>query len=204
MTGAALAALLAAAAQATLGAPQPAETATVAGSQGGWRMQVFTHAKNDESPPVIGYLRCTIRRPGLLISYGGNGGADLETGGAGAAFAASDIVALELGGAGYEARLIGVARPRRYADVDYPAGFVEPPAPATPQAYLGVRRGPREPWVAAATLIDEMLDAPSLTIRHRAGAGEARHRVPLAGLRRAFAWCGTAMASDRARRLRPR
>lgn len=203
MTGMALAALLTAA-QTGLGMPQPAEMATVSGGQGGWRMQVFTHVDNRQSPPIMDYLRCTIRRPGLLISLGVYRAADLEAGGAEAGFAASDIVAIELGGVVYEAGPIAASRPRRYRDVVYPAGQAEPSAPAGPDSYLGVRRDPSEPWLAAATLIDEMLDAPSLTFRYRAGTGEARHRVPLAGLRRAFAWCGTAMASDRARRLRPR
>jgi hypothetical protein len=199
-----LIALLLATAQSSFGGALPGEVLTVSGRQGVWRMQVFTKAHPEDSPPRIGYIRCTIRRPALVVSLGRTRGADLQVGGNGSPVAEADVAAIELGGTVYEASLISFQRQLRYSDIEYPPDQAPPPAPIWTDIYLGVRRDSGDPWLPLATLIDEMLDAPSLTLRYRSGTGMRRLSVSLAGLRRAIGWCDTAMESDSARRLHPR
>lgn len=152
--------------------------------------------------PVVGGKRCTVRRDGVEIQTGRE--LRVLLGGPAIGVAVADIVALELSGQVHEARTLPINMPsERYRDVDYPPGFADPATPPRGEV-LAVRRDPAHPWLVIHTLINELVEAPSLTIRHRARTGEARVRVPLIGLARALGWCETMMASDRARRLHPR
>ena len=202
MTAAALLFVLAAAAQAGAAAPVPAEVPVAGAARGGWRMALVTIVDSSGPLPVIGGTRCTLRRAGVEIVIGRN--LSVRVGGPAIEIAVADIVALELGGKVYETRTLPTSIPtERYRDVDYPPGFADPATPPG-ENVLAVRRDPGQPWLVVHTLINELVEAPALAIRHRARSGAARVRLPLAGLGRALRWCETMSESDRARRLRPR
>jgi hypothetical protein len=118
MIAAALAAILASVPQASADAPAPEFVAGRA-TLGRWRMEAVTVVNEDDPrPPTMGNGRCTISGRGLRLVVPRNHGGSLEIGGNGLPFAASDIVAIALGGNVYETGM----RPllflrRRYSDV---------------------------------------------------------------------------------------
>jgi hypothetical protein len=201
MIAAALAAALAAA-QASAGAPVPAEFVAGRGALGGWRMEAVTVVYNEASPPIIGNSLCTISGRGLRLVFPRAYGGSLEIGGHGLPFATSDIVAITLGGAVYEARMRPVAFMRaRYSDVAYPADHVDPDAAGPVETALGVRRRPADPWLNIANLLDDLLEVRSIGIRYRTRDGEASARLSVAGLGGAIHWCERAFDSVRGRTL---
>jgi hypothetical protein len=203
MIAAALAAALVAVAQAGASAQVPEEFVAGRGALGGWRMEAVTVVDRGEpSPPTIGNSRCTISGRGLRLVFPRNYGGGLEIGGHGLPFATSDIVAIELGGSVYEARMRPIPFPRaRYSDVAYPADHADPAAAAPIETALGVRLEPADPWLNVTFLLDDLLEVRSIGIRYRTRAGEARARLSVAGLGGAIDWCWRAFDSDRARTL---
>jgi hypothetical protein len=203
MIAAALAAALTSAAQAGASAPVPAEFVAGRAALGGWRMEAVTVVnEGGASPPSIGNSRCTISGRGLRLVFPRNYGGSLEIGGHGLPFATSDIAAIALGGAVYEARMRPVPFLRaRYSDVAYPRGHVDPDAAGPVETALGVRREPADPWLNIAYLLDDLLEVRSIGIRYRTRNGEARARLSVAGLSGAISWCRRAFESNRARTL---
>jgi hypothetical protein len=198
-----IAAFLAAAAQAGASAPVPEEFVAGRGALGGWRMEAVTVVDRGEpSPPTIGNSRCTVSGRGLRLVFPRNYGGGLEIGGHGLPFAASDIVAIELGGSVYEAGMRPVPFARtRYSDVAYPPGHVDPAAAGPVESALGVRLEPAYPWLNVTYLLDDLLEVRSIGIRYRTRDGEARTRLSVAGLGGAIDWCWRAFDSERARTL---
>lgn len=201
MIAAALAAALAAAAQGDASAPEP-EFVAGRTALAGWRIEAVTVVNNEASPPLIGNSRCTISGRGLRLVFPRAYGGSLEIGGHGLPFATSDIVAIELGGRVYEARMRPVSFVRaRYADVAYPPDHVDPAAAGPVEMALGVRLRPADPWLNIANLLDDLLEVRAIGLRYRTRHGEARTRISVARLGDAINWCERAFDSDRGRTL---
>ena len=166
------------------------------GRIGPWRMSVATYVDGTEDPPTIKAIRCSVRTRGLSLLLSRYGGADLYFGGDGTGFSITDIKAVTIDKARWEAQLRPVPPADRYADVDYPEGH--PTSLGSLDHYLGVRRGESEPWLHYSTLVDELAEGRTLAVEHERGT----FRLSLAALPRALAWCTSVMQSERARRFR--
>jgi hypothetical protein len=195
-------ALLAVTAQPNAGTPPAAEFVAGRTRLGGWQVEAVTAVNNEASPPLIGNSRCTIAGRGLHLVVQRESGGGLRIGGAGAPFADSDIVAIELGGRVYEARMLPISVHRvRYSDVDYPPGHTDPEAATSIEHWLGVRHRPADPWLNVGNLLVDLFEVRSIGISYRADDRVMRTRLSVAGLRDAVLWCERTFDSDRARRL---
>lgn len=185
---------------------------------GAWRAEAVTEVDQrqvegaDRPLPVVREVRCrastrnmwvgTDRRGRFAVYFHGDGDTDDTN------FGLTDVRALRLGGVAWQAMAVQTLTFRwRFEDVTYPDR--EDVILPLFQGYLAVRRGPRHPWIEVATLLDELMAAPSVRIGFGRMIDEhieplTWRTVSLRGLREALLWCERQLHSDRAYRLHQR